>query len=205
MKDWGFSCDGLVSGDAWGDPMCGTYCGACGPGGQAADANHAQCNAWTLTAHEDGWGDAILHIQDEDGAAQIVGFNYADDDWVAARHAGICFHPARCYRLTVEGLVTARWSLIVRSKVEMQSHDAVAGQRAAVAGDRLRGTHRAFKADDAGSLVVATPRRKLQADAAACNGQNGNGDLDPEEEWGISCAEMVQMEDWGYSCDGLAS
>jgi hypothetical protein len=102
------TCEALVT----DDHICGTFCNAqCGPDWQAADASHDQCNAWTLTAHEDGWGDATLHIEDEDGVAQIAGFAYADDDWVTAGQAGVCLHPARCYRITVEGSATARWSL----------------------------------------------------------------------------------------------
>eukprot|EP01043_Picozoa_sp_COSAG02_P028301 COSAG02_NODE_1710_length_11224_cov_30.628674_2_plen_3421_part_01 len=106
---WGYTCETLI-GTYEG---CGAACEACGPNGpdwQASDATHDQCNSWQLTAHEDGWGDAAMHIH-ASGVLQIENFIYVDDEYVTAGVAEACLHPSDCYEITVDGPTTARWSI----------------------------------------------------------------------------------------------
>ena len=88
---------------------CPQSCGMCD--WQVADPGNALCNAWRLTAHQAGWADATIHIQDDDGNVQIDGFQYLDDSLVEAGAATICLHPSRCYQITVQGPLSAQWSL----------------------------------------------------------------------------------------------
>eukprot|EP01046_Picozoa_sp_COSAG06_P031453 COSAG06_NODE_3065_length_5901_cov_5.700965_3_plen_261_part_00 len=52
-----------------------------------------------------------IHIEDDLGNVQIDGYEYADDTYVTAGVADTCLHPSPCYRVTVTGPSTARWSI----------------------------------------------------------------------------------------------
>jgi hypothetical protein len=105
---------------AWCGPdgatvTCPIACGICVPTAewQIADTNHTGCNTWQLSANYEGWGDAHMRIEADDGSVQVDNFVYEDNAFVSAGvSSGLCLHPSRCYKIIVTDLVgTAQWSL----------------------------------------------------------------------------------------------
>ena len=108
---WGYLCDTLVGRQSY----CGTYCGACTPDWQIADVNSTVCNAWQIRTHEDGWGGAVIRVEDDAETLLIDGLAYADEHHFSAHVApgvvDVCLGPSQCYNVTVNGSATARWSV----------------------------------------------------------------------------------------------